>query len=1062
MMNIDVAKKRLSQVLRVDSIDSTDSDFLATHIPFRKIVVRTRSGDHFEENNKSEEEIYKEIFKNVNIQNDHQFIIVEGSSGAGKSHFIRWIYAMLSSKEENDDVLLLIRRSNNTLKGTIRQLLEIKEVKEIANKEAYERLVKANQAITENKFKSTIYHRFIVEIENDTSETLSSIKRKKLIALLNNSIFQDRLMSSGGPIERIYSKITSSSSDVNLDSIAQFNTDDLIIDVDFVNQLEDADKKARDFANSLMEGDDIEFIQKITDYMNSFVETVIQSSAGIEPGDFQQIFKEIRQELKRKGKNLILLVEDITSFTGINQALLNALVTGHTGSNASDNLCRLISVVGTTSEYYRQFRDNYRDRITKQITIHDGIIGDNKTDLIQFVAKYLNAVSLETIVLDEWIKSGAYVEEMPVHEDSEHDYWDYCLLDLKKRVSLFPFTKNAIINLYASMSSQRTPRYILRDIVEPALNEVIYDKTSFPKFCIGWRSAISESVENRIGNIVSAINIPNDGKAYYRKRLVTFISFWTNKTLDVTDDGCIAGVKTKAFMELAFNEFVSQLTNTATIKTATVKPADNHATVGTSAAVTKVNPNKEESVEPVPIINQVKPEQPKVDPKSQKDYDSFKENVIAWHRDGGNLIRFVPIREQISKFVYDSINWQQEGVPLDSKKRFMDAVGSKLIGFERQDQALDKCIVIFPDSNETYQLLLCFGKWLFLGNKSWNFPDAASAIYFATSWLEKNKEKFVNPIRNTNKSVLPVYIKAAMMQQIYKRIINDSIVNVKSGNHFNYDTFLDVDCQMNKSPSFMHGHSSSWYDLQKFIFNDNSNNEAYLSSVRYFNLIQGAQINTDNFVINYPLYQSAIKELGKTSLVLDESELNDIEKSVKEKREIFEFTIKILSKLHQVAVDEANSARTTAMEVLGYFDNFDIEDEIEASDIRTILNEILEFYQKAMSAGVSISSISKNDIDGFKSKASEIASAMNKIQKDYSQESDIDTLYAFSYNPIGKVLPFLNLLKRVNNDVDKAGDMMKNEKDNLTKKGIWTESTDPRFDERRDDFIALLTAFEEV
>ena len=163
-MNTAIAKKRISQVLRVDSIDSTDSDFLATHVPFRKIVVATKSGDQFEESYKSEEDIYRDIFNNDLTRNEHQFVIVEGSSGAGKSHFIRWLYAMLSAKEEKDDVVLLIRRSDNTLKGTIRQLLEIKEVKEISNKEAYERLVKANQAITESKFKSTIYHQFIVEI----------------------------------------------------------------------------------------------------------------------------------------------------------------------------------------------------------------------------------------------------------------------------------------------------------------------------------------------------------------------------------------------------------------------------------------------------------------------------------------------------------------------------------------------------------------------------------------------------------------------------------------------------------------------------------------------------------------------------------------------------------------------------------------------------------------------------------------------------------------------------------------------------------------------------------
>lgn len=1047
-MNIDIAKKRISQVLRVDSIDSTDSDFLATHVPFRKIVVSTRSGDRHEETNRSEEDIYKDIFENKMSRDLHQFVIVEGSSGAGKSHFIRWLYAKLSAKEEDNDVILLIRRSDNTLKGTIRQLLEIKEVKEIANKQAYERLVKANQAINESKFKSTIYHRFIVEIENDTSETLSSMKRKKLIALLNNSIFQDKLMSAGGPIERIYSKITSSSSSVDLDLIAQFTLEDLTLDVDFVNQLEDADKKARDFANSLMEDDDNTFIHKITDYLNSFVETVIQSSAGIEPGDFEQIFKEIRRELKRKGKDLILLVEDITSFTGINQALLNALVTGHTGSNTADNLCRLISVVGTTSEYYRQFRDNYRDRITKQITINDGAIGDNKSDLLQFVAKYLNAVSLETKVLNDWVRNGAYTDEMPVYTDNDHDYWDSFTLASKKKISLFPFTQEAVINLYNAMSSQKTPRYILRDIVEPAINEVIYDVASFPRFCIGWRSSIPEAVENRIGNIVSSLKMSDELKADYRKRLVAFISFWTNKSLDVTDDGCIGGVKTKVFMKLAFDEFVAQLTSTATVKT-------HKAPVKIEVEVEEVAIQSE-----IPA-KLVVTEMPKIDPKNQKEYDSFKENVIAWHRDGGNLIRFVPIRNEISNFVYDSINWQQEGVPLDSKKLFMDSIGGRLVGFERQDQAIDKCIIIFPDTDETYQLLLCFGKWLHLGNKSWDFPGAASAIYFATSWLERNKEKFVNVIKNVGKNAVPAYVKAAMLVQVYKRILNGTIKNIKP-NRIGNETLLARESEKNNSQIFLTGHASSWYEIHNFIYNDPKSADAYTSSVRYFNLIQGMQINSTNYVLNYPLYQDAVKEIRKSGFTIDESELNDVESSVKDRREIFELAVKTISKIHKVTVDEASSARTTAVEVIEFFDNIDIEDELEASDIRTMLNDILNFYQKALEAGISIGMAPKEKIELLKSNAQGIANAMRVLQENYSCEDDITVLMAFSSNPIGIVLPFLELLKKVNDDVTKADFMMHNEKETLTRKGNWNDTVDPRFDQRRSDFEELYSAFEEV
>lgn len=1054
-MNTVIAKKRISQVLRIDSIDSTDSDFLATHVPFRKIVVGTKSGDQFEETYKSEEDIYRDIFANELTRNEHQFVIFEGSSGAGKSHFIRWLYAMLSVKEEKDDAVLLIRRSDNTLKGTIRQLLEIQEVKEISNKEAYERLVKANQAIIESKFKSTIYHRFIVEIENDTSEVLGNIKRKKLIALLNNSEFQERLMAVGGPIDRIYSKITNSSSSVDLDIIAQFSKTDLTLDIDFINHLDDADRKARDFAESLMEGDDYEFIEKITAYMNSFVETVIQTSAGIEPGDFQQIFKEIRQELKRKGKNLILLVEDITSFTGVNQALLNALVTGHTGSNEADNLCKLISVVGTTTQYYKQFRDNYRDRITKQIRIDDGVIGENKIDLIQFVAKYLNAISLSSEALDEWVRNGAYPEDMPVHEDNGHDHWDKFKLASGKQISLFPFTQNAIINLYDAMSDHKTPRYILRDIVEPAVNEVLHDASSFPKFCLGWRSSLPESVENRIGNIVQSAQIPQEQKADYRKRLVSFMSFWTNKTLDVTSNGCIAGIKTKIFFELDFGEFVSKLTSTATVKMV----AEPASVSGNTAS--EKTPDAEVLVEQVkPVIK----EQPKIDPKNQKNYDSFRESVIAWHYDEGNLIKFHPIRDAIIDFVFDSINWQQENVPLDSIYRFKNASGSKLrlLGFERQDQALDRCIVVFDDTDETYKLLLCFGKWFYLGNKSWKFLDSASAIYFATSWLQRNKDKFVNAIRNVDKgSAMPAYVKAAMIGKVYKLIINGTISDAML-NHLGDETFLSADTPKNGTNKFLEGHSQAWYDLHQFIFNDPKTPDSYTASVRYFNLIQGVTINTDKYVLNYPLYQAALKEIRKSGYVLNEIDINDTEKSVKDKREVIEFTQKVLVKLKRVAEEETSLAHKNAKSILGFFENIEMEDELEASDIRDLINDIQGFYHKCLAAGINISIPDNTKLKKLKESASEIARAMGTLQKDHSDEDDISVLYAFSSNPIGIVLPLLEILKKANDDVDAVYEQMHSEKDSLTRKGNGNDNIDPRFEQQRETFEKLFTEYKEV
>ena len=83
-----------------------------------------------------------------------------GQSGTGKSHLIRWFDARFKADQPDDEVVLFIRRSDNTLKGTIRQLLQKQEVQDISNKEIIKRLANASAAVPEDKLKDMIYHHF--------------------------------------------------------------------------------------------------------------------------------------------------------------------------------------------------------------------------------------------------------------------------------------------------------------------------------------------------------------------------------------------------------------------------------------------------------------------------------------------------------------------------------------------------------------------------------------------------------------------------------------------------------------------------------------------------------------------------------------------------------------------------------------------------------------------------------------------------------------------------------------------------------------------------------------
>lgn len=1033
-MNSTIAKKRISLIGSVDAVNTEQCDFLATHVPFSSIEIKNGSNSFLSKTKLSEDKLFELYFNSDKMYDKHQLIIVEGSSGAGKSHFIRWLYAKMKRVVLSDEkeVVLLIRRSDNTLKGTIKQLIEIDEVKNIKNKDVYRRLLNANTTITEQKFKLEIYHKFLVEIENDTdSEKISNRSRKGLCALLSNEDFRELMFSSTGPIERIYNKIHRSEIGSNQDTVAQFTIEDFTLNEDFVTKIDrkGADSKATRMANKLIPSDDDER-ENVTYYLNSYLETVIQSCAGIEPGDFQQIFKEIRQELKKQGKNLTLLIEDITAFTGINQALLNALVTEHTGLNESDDLCRLRSVVGITSGYYdKNFRDNYKDRITSEITISDGILGNNYDDLILFVAKYLNAISLDLNTLKEWENNGAKSEDFPVHQSLESEIWDYYNYNGKK-INLYPFTKSAIINLYNAMEGHPTPRYILREIIEPAVNEILFKPESFPSCFKNKHNQLKDSVESRIRSIVSSMSISLDEKNAMLDRVLPLISFWGDKTIDATSNA-IGKINRKIFKELNLNIFENSI------------QAD-------SADITPVEETSD--IDEINYLDDVQASS-HVDPATKKandNYNLFKEQVYTWLNEDKPLVNFQEIRDAICDFVFQSINWQQEGIPFVVAKKIVDykTSGKNIVFFARQAQGENKGIIELESNQESAELLLCFARWRYMGNKSWNYAEATNDIYTATFWLYKYKSKIIEATKGMSQKNYPEHIEFAIIYDLYRKILNGEIKCLKAKD-IKQDFIL---MPFNTKKHQFEGHCSEWDDLLSYIYNGEQSEKINTYILQYFNLIQGTTINASKYVLNFTLFNKVFKSIKSNNFNCT-AELNDFDKMFKYKIDIEKEYTKLTEKVHIVAKAEISKASELIQNILIYF-GYDEDDEINSDDIKSLLNDIRAFYNDALKIGGNISN-KTNKISEILKQANEIERALKTISVDYDDKNDMEIIMAFSSDPIGTVLSFYHLLKEVSDDLDTITKQMTIEIDQLTRKGNWNNDVDPRFSEEIDGFNKL-------
>jgi len=1054
-MNKQIALKRLKDVLNVDSINSTQADFLATHVPFRRITVTNDLSGTPVSDYISEDEMFNKFFDSSDAYDEHQLIVVDGSSGSGKSHFIRWIEAKLSTLDSQNDVVLMIRRSDNTLKGTIKQFLNIEEVKNIKNKDIYERLIRANQNISEQKFKYEIYHKFLVEIADGEDSKLSSSDQKNFRELLSSSEFEERMLMANGPIERIYSKIVDDNTKNDEDVLALFEVEDFTLDYDFNMKLKNnASKKAIKMANKLLPEADGTFPddecnpELLVEYMNSKVESVIKACVGLEPGDFQQIFKEIRQELYLQGKNLILLIEDITSCTGINRDLLDALIVKHTGENAQDKMCRLVSVIGTTTEYFKEFRSNYLDRITTLVTIEDGSIGSHQDDLIQFVAKYLNAMSVHADAIKKWHKDGALDTEYPIHEETEVKNWEYYIY-LGKKISLYPFTKRAIINLYNGIDVHKTPRYIIRKIIEPTVDSVIQDKAMFPKFLLSKKPKLSFEVVDRVKNTITNMDNSAEEKVVLTERILAILSYWGDCTLDTGKKGYLGGINVNVFKEFGLSSFAEKILG--------YKINDDVFKVESDVAQGEEANGQEE----MPFETSMPTSELKTG--RNKAFEDFAKILSEWHYDKKSFTKAYPVRDELSKFILDTILWQQEGVPIVSVQMVKDS-SFDLVEIERQDRKVGKGLVWLEDNDETYQLLLAIGKSLHLGKKrggngeyaSWDFEGAGSSIRVATSWLEKHKKVFVDVVKafdETKKA--PDYLKCAMIAEVYRGLLNGdqqvSKVSDIKADYFTKDNNL-------RKKGELTGHSQEWCDLvNNIIYANNAADGNIDLTQKYFNLIQGNRKNATRKIFNYSLLELIVKDLQSVSFSID---LGSIENDkINARNEAKDYLKKILSRIDKVASAECREGKELYAQAISVF-GFPDGSEIETNDIKELLNEIIAFYKTTEINGINIS-LKTNEALTFKDKSAELSKAFSSVSVDTSDLPTIDKIIIYSKNPMKIIKQFIEFLKKVDEDGANIYNEMIAAKEALTRSGNWSNDIDPRFDANKSAFEDLMKLLED-
>jgi hypothetical protein len=474
----------LNRVINTEAVSRDIEIFLATHAPFTTITY-LKSPRQIKDT--SETHLLEELLQRSK-NDEHSFVVMQGIQGTGKSHLIRWLrerYIAESREADNTAVVLLIERANSSLRQTLSQIANssLFDSKRFANQ--IKKLESATQQLSDESLSDTILNNLQIATQEVAVTAPRRIEGKVGKFLLDHFIRQ-QLKREGAAIERIRLFLSGrSGAGLAENEFPRFIAEDF----DFATAVrrnivsQGGHRDTKDLADTLHLKP--EKRQELADYLNQLLPFTIERTTALSATDLKQMFYDLRRELKQQGKSLVLFIEDISVFTGLDAGLVDVLVTQHTGEGGR-NYCRLTSVVGITDAYYKDnFPGNIKDRVTHHLTLNMGngsLLLSNEEAAANLAARYLNALRLSSDEISEWVKFGAQPEDLPnacntcLHRNSCHAAFGFSPLggaeNDQLQAGLYPFNNQALWALYQGLDTTKvsqTPRTFLTSILDYVL-----------------------------------------------------------------------------------------------------------------------------------------------------------------------------------------------------------------------------------------------------------------------------------------------------------------------------------------------------------------------------------------------------------------------------------------------------------------------------------------------------------------------------------------------------------------------------------------------------------------
>jgi len=545
-------EKNVLECIKPEAENPRDEVFLAIHQPMQ---LEKRHFDNGSKSSVSEQDLFKS-FLTEELPTGTLLIPIIGASGIGKSHIVRWLDVQLRQRKDANTRHVIRIPKNCSLKSVLRRILEGLKGKQYD--QIKKQLLSAREKLTGIQSEELVISHLLIAIRTrvaDAKARKANAKQggekvnlederwigvgddRKLPSLLKDPETQKLFLNSKsrkGIITELTRRLTEDSSSDELPR-NRFEKIDFEIPEELQADVSKAGEYAQKYLRTLGRSDGRALADAI-ELLNTIVDEAIAPLASPTDNSLYEILYDIRKELLKEDRELILLVEDFAVLAGIQGALLGAMV--HQGvTDGEQDACTLRTALAVTEGYLKDFdtvktRSQYAWHILESPNEEEA---QTVARMCSFAGAYLNAARFGSEILAKHLKKDStdqsWVPDFLEHNALSGDESDQLesFGNCENGRSLFPFNASAIREIaYSKMRDgdgnlMFKPRMIIKDMLIPVLKD---HRTQFLNQSFPPEAALLDygrnEIDSKLRNQVKEIQRDK----HLQERLFATVRFW--------------------------------------------------------------------------------------------------------------------------------------------------------------------------------------------------------------------------------------------------------------------------------------------------------------------------------------------------------------------------------------------------------------------------------------------------------------------------------------------------------------------------------------------------------